>query len=140
SEWREPVLSLIGRELPQFRIQVVSKMPFEEYLGLAQKAKFSLTFGEGMDDYFIGTFLRGGIGFAVYNSQFFTADFHGFRTVYSDWGTLMHQLISDVRYLDQKDAYESSNAPVRARLETIWSARKTEEHLRAYYKGKFSLV
>jgi hypothetical protein len=139
SEWREPVLGLIGRELPEFRIQVVSNMPFEEYLKLAQRAKFSLTFGEGMDDYFLGVFLRGGIGFAVYNKEFFTEQFHDARTVYPDWETLMRQLVSDVRYLDKKDAYEGSNMPVRAHLEAIWSSSRTANHLRAYYEGHFEL-
>ena len=140
SEWREPVLSLIGRELPQFRIQVVFNMPFEEYLKLAQRAKFSLTFGEGLDDYFIGVFLRGGIGFAVYNEEFFTAQFHDARTVYPDWETLMHNLVSDVRFLDKKDAYEAINAPVRAQLEGVWSSSRTIQRLRDFYEGKFSLL
>lgn len=139
SEWREPVLSLIRRELPEFRIQVVSNMPFEEYLKLGQKAKFSLTFGEGLDDYLLSTFLRGGIGFAVYNSEFFTTQFQDVRTVYSDWETLMRQLVADVRYLDRKNVYEQTNAPVRAELKAIWSSEKTAHHLRAYYEGHFEL-
>lgn len=138
SQWREPALSLIRGKLPDFRIQVVSKMPFEEYLKLAQKAKFSLTFGEGLDDYFIGVFLRGGIGFAVYNDQFFTTQFQHVRTVYPDWETLVRRLEGDVRYLDRKNVYEGNNAPVRAELKTIWSSARTAQLLTAYYEEYFT--
>ena len=139
SEWREPVLKMIRRELPHLHIEIVSNMPFHDYLKLAQRAKFSLTFGEGLDDYFIGVFLRGGIGFAVYNEEFFTDEFREAKTVYPDWPALMSGLVADLRNLEEKSIYDATSAPIRGFLKTIWSADKTERCLRSYYQGKYSL-
>jgi hypothetical protein len=64
--------------LPELEIQVGRDTPFEKYVALEKKAKWSLTFAEGMDAYFIGTFLRGGRGFAVYNNFLFAEDYWKF--------------------------------------------------------------
>jgi hypothetical protein len=139
SPHRESILRLISSELPHLQIQVISGIPFKEYLKLAQVAKWSLTFGEGLDDYFIGLFFRGGVGFAVYNDEFFTKEFKRLRTVYADWKTLAGAIVGEIKDLDSKQAMESYSAEVRGLLTQIWSRDKTKAALEKYYQGKFTL-
>jgi hypothetical protein len=140
--WTYPdaaVLNKIATELPRLEIKVIEDMRFEDYLKLARAAKWSLTFGEGMDDYFMSVLFRGGVGFAVYNTEFFTPEFKGRRTVYPDWETLATRITADIKALDSKQAMESYNAEVRPLLAGIWSRDKTLAALEAFYRGQFTL-
>jgi hypothetical protein len=139
SPHREAVLRKISTALPQLQIRIIERMPFEEYLNLAQVAKWSLTFGEGLDDYFIGTFYRGGVGFAVFNQEFFTSEFKGLRTVYPNWETLAARIIGEIESLDNKEAMESYSAQVRLLITRIWSPDRTRTALREFYQGIFTL-
>jgi len=139
SPHREAVLRKITTALPQLQMQIIENMPFEKYLQLAQVAKWSLTFGEGLDDYFIGTFFRGGVGFAVFNQEFFTSEFKGLRTVYSDWETLDARIIGEIESLDNKEAMESYSAQVRFLITQTWSYDRTRSALREFYQGNFTL-
>jgi hypothetical protein len=49
---REQVLGQIAEALPELRLQVVQNLHFEDYKKLTRRAKWSLTFGEGLDGYF----------------------------------------------------------------------------------------
>lgn len=138
SPHRAAVLNKIAEELPRLKIQVISGMRFEDYLKLASVAKWSLTFGEGMDDYFLSTFYRGGVGFAVYNDFFFTPEFKALRTVYPDWKTLALKIIDDIKALDNKPAMESYNTAVRPLIINIWSYDKTLAALEAFYRGNYT--
>jgi hypothetical protein len=137
---RESVLGKISKELPHLQICVVSKMPFRKYLKLTRIAKWSLTFGEGMDDYFMGVSMRGGIGFAVYNTEFFTPDFASFQTIYPDWNALLECIVKDIKSLDNKESMESYNSQLRPFLTRIWSAGNTRRALVNFYEGHLNLA
>jgi hypothetical protein len=139
SPHREAVLRKISTALPKLQMQVIENMPFEEYLNLAQQAKWSLTFGEGLDDYFTGTFFRGGVGFAVFNLDFFTGEFEGLRTVFPSWESLAANIIREIESLDNKEAMESYSAQVRLLLTRYWSSDRTKTALREFYQGVFTL-
>lgn len=62
----EAVHETTAAAMPDLEIQVVQDMPLYKYISLEKEAKLSLTFGVGLDVYFIGIFLRRGIGFTAY--------------------------------------------------------------------------
>lgn len=139
SPHRDAVLGKISSELPHLQIQVISGMRFEEYLKLAQVAKWSLTFGEGLDDYFIGVSLRGGVGFAVYNQDFFTPEFKDLPTVYPDWDSLADNIVGDIKAMDNEQAMAAYTAQVLPLLTQTWSSAKTRLALKEFYQGRFTL-
>jgi hypothetical protein len=114
-------------------------MRYQDYLELVRVAKWSLTFGEGMDDYFVATPYRGGVGFAVYNDDFFTSEFKGLRTVFPDWETLSSKITDEIRALDNKDSMEAYNACLRPLLTKYWSRTNTKNALECFYQDKFTL-
>ncbi len=102
---REEILERIRRELPQMQIVVVRNMAYEEYKRLIVAAKWSLTFGEGLDGYFIEPIFSGAISFAVYNERFFTPDFGALATVYASYETLAERIVAEMRSLDCASSY-----------------------------------
>lgn len=62
---KEQFLGQIARALPQLKIQVIHNLSYEAYKTLVSRAKWSLTFGEGLDGYFVETVFSGGNSFAV---------------------------------------------------------------------------
>ena len=138
SPFRDLVLQKISAELPHIKIQVISDMPFEKYLKLTQAAKWSLTFGEGLDDYFAAVSVRGGVGFAVYNDDFFTREYKDIRTIYPDWDTLIKNIVRDMRAMDNEEEMRSYTAKVRPLLMGGWSEATTRQALRDFYENKFT--
>lgn len=49
----------------------INNMKYDVFKELQCKAKWSVTFGEGFDGYAGGAFVKGGIGFGVYDKNFF---------------------------------------------------------------------
>ena len=72
---KDEILQQIQKTFPDIVIKIIQNIPYTEYKHLIEQAKWSLTFGEGLDNYFLEMIWSGGIGFAVYNEDFFTPDF-----------------------------------------------------------------
>jgi hypothetical protein len=117
---------------------VIQNIPFGDYLKLEREAKWSLTFGEGMDAYFLGVFLRGGIGFAVYNEDFFTPEYQRMHTVYPSFAALQSSIVEDIKLLDSKSAMESCNSQLRQVIAGVWGPDKTKDALESFYRGQFT--
>jgi hypothetical protein len=131
---REEVLSLIKERLPKLDIIVVKNLSFEEYTNLQKKAKWTITFGEGMDAYFVRSFMYGGIGFAVFNEEFFTSDFKDLQTVYPSEEELINRICSDISQLDTKDLYFNYNDEVRTTLSKYYNNGDYEARVVAFHK------
>jgi len=136
---RETVLRFLGETFPEMEIRVIWDVRFDEYLKLEKLAKWSLTFGEGLDGYFGGVILRGGVGFAVFNETFFTEEYRDLQTVYPDYPTLLGRIADDIRSLDNRDTMAAYSAKVRALFAESWGPQKTRAALAAFYRGEYSL-
>jgi len=99
------VLSLLAAEFPRMKIQIIRDLTYEEYKEVISRAKWALTFGEGLDGYFVEAIFSGGIGFSAYNQRFFTGDFKSLRTVYGNWDALIKNICSDIKQLDNEKTY-----------------------------------
>ena len=70
---RKEVLDSLKSRMNGYEFKIIKNMTYEEYKRVIASAKFSLTFGEGLDGYFIEPVFSGGIGCAVFNDKFFTS-------------------------------------------------------------------
>jgi hypothetical protein len=102
---KNEILRLIAHECPEIRMEIIQNMSYKQYRELITRAKWSLTFGEGIDGYFIETIFSGGIGFAVYNDDFFTEDFRNVKTVYSGYDAMARNICRDIKFLDNEESY-----------------------------------
>jgi len=94
--------------VPNLRVQIIKNLTYEEYKELISRAKWSLTFGEGLDGYLIEPVFSGAVGFAVYNEEFFTADFKELKTIYSSIEQLSDNIISDIQQLNDITKFQIS--------------------------------
>lgn len=135
---KEKVIAGIAQALPLLQIQVIQGLTFEEYLEVARRAKWSLTFGEGLDSYFSDPVFSGGVSFAVYNERFFTPAFAELETVYPSWDVLIDRITTDLQRLDEPVAYERSWCAAWNILNDLYSVDRFRENLRAFYRGEYT--
>ena len=102
---KSTVLGVIATQFTQLRLQLIRNLSYEEYKRVISKAKWAITFGEGLDGYFIEPIFCGAIAFAVYNDKFFTEDFKTLRTVYPDYETLIQNICTDIGGLNNEVSY-----------------------------------
>lgn len=133
------ILEHLAKALPELTIQVVENLHYEEYKKLIRRAKWSLTFGEGMDSYFNDLFSSGGVGFAVFNDRFFPQRFAALETVYASWDELKARIVSDIKRLDEPAAYKRCSQSGYDILIDIINADKFLENLRNFYRGEYTL-
>jgi hypothetical protein len=135
---KERVLQEIARAHPDITITVVENLSYEEYLSLARRAKWSLTFGEGLDGYFVEPVYSGGIGFAVFNPRFFTAAFENLDNVYLSWDDLIENIAIDMRRLDEPGAFKRCWQQTYDLLGELYSTERFRQNLRQFYRGDYT--
>jgi hypothetical protein len=135
---RGRVIDTIKQGLPSLELITVENMSYENYRSLIAKAKWSLTFGEGLDLYFAEMAWTGGIPFAVYNDRFFMPQFSGLSTVYDTWDDLQTWIVGDILKLDHDEAYNSAGEPIRQVLNQLYSLEKCRANVRLFYDERYS--
>lgn len=135
---KELVLQKIANELPNLRIQVIQDLCYADYTRLIRRAKWSLTFGEGLDGYFSELVFSGGISFAVYNERFFTPAFAKLETVYPSWAALVDGIVEDLQRLDEPAIYNRCWRQAYDLLSDHLNTERFRENLRMFYRGEYT--
>lgn len=135
---RELVLHKIAQVLPDLRIQVIQDLSYEDYKRLIRRAKWSLTFGEGLDGYFSEPVFSGGISFAVFNPRFFTPAFAELETVYPSWTALLDGIVEDLQRLDEPAIYDRCWRQAHDLLSDHLNTDRFRENLRMFYRGEYT--
>ena len=135
---RNRVIDTVKKGLPSLELITVENMPYESYRSLIAKAKWSLTFGEGLDGYFAETAWTGGIPFAVYNDRFFMPQFRELATVYETWDELQTWIVGDILKLDHDESYHRAGEPIRQALNELYSCEKYRENIRLFYNEEYN--
>jgi hypothetical protein len=135
---RDRVIEIVAKGLPKVERIPIINMPYENYRSLIAKAKWSLTFGEGLDGYFAEMAWTGGVAFAVYNNSFFMPEFRGLPTVYDTWENLQASIVDDILKFDHEEAYAAAGEPIRRVLHQFYSPEKYRENIRLFYEERYS--
>lgn len=135
---KSEALGLIAKQLPELKLQVIRNLSYDEYKKTISRAKWALTFGEGLDGYFIETIFSGGISFSTYNSRFFTEDFKPLRTVYDNYDVLVQKICSDIRDLDNETAFADYQNEQFDLCHKHYDHKKYIENLESFYKGDYT--
>ena len=135
---RPRVLRLLQKEFPEIEMKVIENITYDEFKKVISEAKWALTFGEGLDGYFIEPIFSGAIGFSVYNSRFFTEDFESLETVYSDYDELIKKMPMDIKRLDSKHSYENYQQKQFERCAKYYDYKEYIENLKLFYKGDYT--
>jgi hypothetical protein len=132
------ILRMIAERFPQIRIQLIKNMTYEEYKRVISRAKWALTFGEGLDGYFVETAFSGGISFSVYNPRFFTEDFRSLRTVYDNYDVLKERICNDIKYLDDKTVYAAYQKEQHELCHRYYRYEEYIKNIELFYREKYT--
>ena len=135
---REEVLRRIKARHPHLRVQVVKDLTYTAYKRLISRAKWTLTFGEGLDGYFIEPIFSGGIAFTVFNERFFTPEFESVKVIYHSWEELMSRLPGDIDKLDNPVEYTTAWKQPYELLCQTYNSEIYRKNLRRFYRGEYS--
>jgi len=138
AEHKSAVLKKIAKELPHFRMEIIENITYLAYLELIKKAKYMLTFGEGLDFYFIETIFSGGVSFAVYNTDFFTEPFKDIDGVFDDEKTMEDNIVKHIQSLEKDTkSYKSTNRAQFEKCHAIYNETHYKNNLVNFYKGEY---
>ena len=140
-ELRVNVLNEIQAQLPIFKYSVIKNMSYKEYLETISEAKFSLTFGEGLDGYFAELVFSGGIGIAVYNDRYFDEEYKNLPFIYDSWENLIKNFSTDVLRVNMNsDEYRFAHQLQFAVLSKNYSYEEYKRNIFSYYDLYFNGV
>ena len=125
--------------IPGLRVQVIQNLTYEQYKAVISRAKWAITFGEGLDGYIIEPVFSGAIGFAVYNDEFFTPDFKTLPTVYDSYDTLLKKIADDMKALDNATDFENYQRTQFNSCAAHYSQDTYRKNIEAFYKGNYTL-
>jgi len=134
------IIHKIKSEIPDLKIIIIKNLTYTEYLNTISKAKFTLTFGEGLDFYFIETVFSGGIGFAVYNEDFFTKEFKELPFIYKNYIDLEDLIVKDFLNLKNKDLFEDTNKQQFKQCSKLYKYNEYLENIEKFYKKEYTFV
>ena len=137
-ELRDVILNKIKTQLPEFEFVVIKNMTYSDYLKIISEAKFSLTFGEGLDGYFVEPVFSGGIGGAVYNARFFDEEYKTLPFVYASWERLVQHFPADVLQVNlNPDEYKAAHKSQFDILASNYSYENYQRNIVSYYSMYF---
>ncbi len=135
---KEGILNRIKKEFPFLEIVIIRNLKYEEYKDIISRAKWALTFGEGLDGYFVETIFSGGVSFAVYNSRFFTSEFKLLRTVYNDYDDLLSKICIDIEQLDNEKEYKVYQDKQLDAVNNLYNYDAYVKNVISFYKKKYT--
>jgi hypothetical protein len=134
---KETILKGIST-MPKLTVQIIQNITYQEYKKLVSRAKWTLTFGEGLDGYFIEPVFSGAIAFAVYNEIFFTSDFKELPTVYDSMETLAKKIIPDMESLDNATKFRQYQQQQFDLCAKYYSRNQYIKNIETFYSGKYT--
>jgi hypothetical protein len=134
---KEEIIKKLKLKLPNYIFKEIKDLKYDNYKELASKAKFAITFGEGLDGYYIETIFSGGISFAVYNELFFTEEFKNLDTLFKSFNDLNNKIIEKIKVLDNKDEYNKKHIEIASIVNKSYSLNHLENDLIEYYTKKY---
>lgn len=116
-------LRRLEAEFPDFQFIEIRDMKFDRYMELASSCLFSITFGEGFDGYLAQPILQGGIGFAVYNAEFFPGDhFLKYPNIFGSADEMLDQICVVMRRLmGDPEGYKGLNKAFVGEYDKLYS-------------------
>jgi hypothetical protein len=121
------------------QVQIIQNLTYEQYKLLVSRAKWALTFGEGLDGYFIEPVFSGAIAFAVYNEEFFTPDFKDLPTVYDSYETFLERLVTDIELLDESGRFATVQKQQFELCARYYNLNQYKKNIALFYKGTYTL-
>jgi hypothetical protein len=134
---REKIMSLL-RNCEGLEIIVLQGLTHTEYKETVSHAKWALTFGEGLDGYFVEPVFSGSIAFAVYNEDFFTEDFKDLPGIFPSYENLAENIIEDMHRYDNPQIFTDYQKKQFDLCAKYYSYKEYQDNIRQFYLGNYT--
>ncbi len=126
------------KSIPGLKVQIIKNLTYNQYKELISRAKWSLTFGEGLDGYLIEPVFSGAIGFAVYNEEFFTEEFKTLPTIYTSYDELNARIVRDINHLDFENEFILTQNMLFKTCAFHYSGEVYVENIKKFYRDEYT--
>lgn len=141
TEKREAIVAKIRTHYLDYKFITIQNMRYEKYKDVVSRAKFTITFGEGFDGYYVESFFSNGVALAVYNDDFFPGkDFSKSGNTFSSYDDMLTRITDTMERLNNKLAYEKVVKANMGKLSKLYDFNKYCKNLEDFYRGKFTFV
>jgi hypothetical protein len=134
---RAEILRQMSEALPDHRIVKIWDMTYQEYRNIIKVAKFTFTFGEGLDGYFTETIFSGGIAMALFNDRFFTEDYWKLDGIFKDGQSAISNVAQFLKEADNAAQFEAIAARQYSVSEKNYSRAEYIQNIKSYYEKYF---
>jgi hypothetical protein len=123
SPFKKPVLEAIASQLPDYELREIRNITYDQFMDLATRCCFSITFGEGFDGYLVQPMHQQGIAFAVYNKNFFPSeDFLNFYNIFPSGDAMISGIVDKIRTLENDaELYRKTNRATMSIYESLYT-------------------
>ena len=141
NENKEKIVNKLKKELPDWQTITVQNLTFSEYMDLISRAYFTITFGEGMDGYFLQPEGVNSVGFAVYNDDFFPDNsWEKLENVYSSYDEMFNLIVKDIKELStNKTKFDNIILNIKSKCDKIYNIDKFYDNLTRFYNKEYDL-
>ena len=138
---RAEIIEKVTKAFPTYEIVTIQNMKYESYKDIMSRAKFTITFGEGFDGYYVESFFSGGIAYAVYNEEFFPdKDYNKFENTYQSYEKMSDHIVEDMKRHNSKKTYEKISQENLKKIKSLYSFDKYKENLKKFYQKKYTFL
>jgi hypothetical protein len=133
------IVGTLAAAFPNYKIVTIENLRYEEYKDFISKTKFTITFGEGFDGYYVETFFTGGVAFAVYNDEFFPdKEFLKFNSTYSSYSEMLKNIVTDIKNMEDKNHYTKTVTQNLNKITRLYSFNTYVKNIKNFYLKRFS--
>jgi len=138
---KQACIDLLTKNFPDFELVEIRGITFDKYMDYATRCMFSISFGEGFDGYVAQPIYQGGIGFTVYNDEFFPSDdFKKYENFFDSETDLLANICNRMRDLMKDgDRYRTLNRKLIAEYDKLYSFNGYIEQLRKLALKSFEI-
>jgi len=138
NEFSSAIINRIQENIPRLKTQKIEKLSYDQYRELISKAKWTISFGEGIDGYFIEAIRCGAIPFAAYNPTFFDEAYEGLPNIYDSYHDMLENIVKDIQSWDNPRDFSTFNDQLRAIDQREYDDEVYKKNVQLYYEGKFT--
>ena len=142
NDYKVKIINKLEEAFPDWKLITVKNMTFPQYMDLIGRAFFTISFGEGFDGYFLQPLYVGGLGFAVYNNDFFPdKSWKSLRNVYSTQEEMSKRIRTDLKDLStNKKLYIQMRQTHLQKLNEIYTDNNYFSNIDRFYKKDYDFV
>jgi len=138
NENKDAIVNMLT-DIEEYKTVEIKDLSYDDYKKLLGKAKYCITFGEGMDGYFVESYLSGTIGVAVYNDRFFSDEkFLELPGVFENYDALKNGLPKLVGSLENEQLYSKNVELGKEKIVRIYHYENYLRNLKDFYKQRYT--